>query len=191
MRVLIQRVYEFCPETNPEIAKAVEVFRANGFEVFESGRPEKKPEPEPEPSVDEHASRRALVTQAVASMRSRGGLSSAAACRLFAIDQTRLAKWSRGLGRVDDTTLARVKAVEERLAGKSAGEIVTVVEAVSAQQGIRGRRQKLTETERAEVAQLLRDGVPPREIAATYRMSLGSVDNYRRRDVGNATTTEV
>lgn len=191
MRVLIQRVYEYCPEKNPEIAKAVEVFRANGFDVFESGRPEQKPEPEPEPSVDEHASRRAVITQAVAGMMSRGGLSSAAACRLFAIDQTRLAKWMRGFGRVDDKTLARVKAVEERLAGKSAGEIVTVVEAVSAQQGIRGRRQKLTETERAEVAQLLRDGVPPREIAATYRMSLGSVDNYRRRDVGNATTTEV
>lgn len=189
MRVLIQRVYEYCPEKNPEIAKAVEVFRANGFDVFESGRPEQKPEPEP--SVDEHASRRAVITQAVAGMMSRGGLSSAAACRLFAIDQTRLAKWMRGFGRVDDKTLARVKAVEERLAGKSAGEIVTVVEAVSAQQGIRGRRQKLTETERAEVAQLLRDGVPPREIAATYRMSLGSVDNYRRRDVGNATTTEV
>jgi hypothetical protein len=189
--VLIQRVYTFDPDTQSHVAEAIDVFRRNGFEVFEQAASiECRSLPEEPAADDGNADRRCDALRVVEALRQAGGgLSDAAVCRLTAIHVKTLRLWRQDQGRVDDRTMSRLHELEKRLVGKPVGEVVTVVDAIYAQAGVRRRRPggRLSIEDRSEALALVRDGNRPREVAKLYGVSEGAV----RYHVSKAATSEV
>jgi hypothetical protein len=175
MRVLIQRTYEFDPETQPEIREAIEVFAANGFEVYGI---EAVAAPRREEARD-------IVQRIMESARIR----PPAVGRMLGVHEMTVRSWLRGSNAASEGNLVRLRDLERSLAGRSPQEIAALAEGAALANGMRIRRSpvRLSESDQQEIFALARDGAKVSELAIAYRAS----DYIIRRLLDKDATTGV